>query len=63
MSTDGCGDLFKVIYQIYGVDITKKMVSIDGENDDYYVSGFISYPEVTKSNRNSITTFVYGRVI
>ena len=58
LSTDGSGDLLKVIYQIYGVDITKKMVSIDGENDDYYVSGFISYPEVTKSNRNSITTLV-----
>ena len=63
LSTDGSGDLLKVIYQIYGVDITKKMVSIDGENDDYYVSGFISYPEVTKSNRNSITTLVNGRVI
>ena len=63
LSTDGSGDLLKVIYQIYGVDITKKMVSSDGENDDYYVSGFISYPEVTKSNRNSITTLVNGRVI
>ena len=63
LSTDGSGDLLKVIYQIYGVDITKKMVSIVGENDDYYVSGFISYPEVTKSNRNSITTLVNGRVI
>ena len=63
LSTDGSGDLLKVIYQIYGVDINKKMVSIDGENDDYYVSGFISYPEVTKSNRNSITTLVNGRVI
>ncbi len=61
--TDGNGDLLKVIYQIYGADITKKMVSISGENDDYYISGFISYPEITKSNRNSITTLVNGRVI
>lgn len=63
LMTDGSGDLLKVIYQIYGIDITKKMVSIGGENDDYYISGFISYPEVTKSNRNSITTLVNGRVI
>lgn len=63
LSTDGNGDLLKVIYQIYGADITKKMVAISGENDDYYISGFISYPEVTKSNRNSITTLVNGRVI
>ena len=63
LKTDGSGDLLKVIYEIYGVDITKKMIPIDGENDDYYVHGFISYPEVTKGNRNSITTLVNGRVI
>lgn len=63
LSTDGSGDLLKVIYEIYGIDVAKKMISISGENDDYYISGFISYPEVTKSNRNSITTLVNGRVI
>ena len=39
------------------------MIEISGENDDYYISGYISYPEITKSNRNSITTLVNGRVI
>ena len=63
LATDGSGDLLKVIYEIYGVDITKKMIPIDGENDDYYIHGYISYPEVTKANRNSITTLVNGRVI
>ena len=61
--TDGNGDLLKVVYEIYGVDITKKMIPINGENDDYYIHGFISYPEVNKGNRNSITTLVNGRVI
>ena len=60
LNTDGSGDLLKVIY---GVDVTKKMASVSGENDDYYISGFISYPEITKSNRNSLTTLVNGRVI
>lgn len=63
LRTDGSGDLLKVIYQIYGADVTKKMINVSSENDDYYVSGFISYPEVTKSNRNGITTLVNGRVI
>ena len=63
LQTDGKGDLLKVIYEIYGIDITKKMIPIEGENDDYYIHGFISYPEVTKGNRNSITTLVNGRVI
>ena len=63
LSTDGNGDLLKVIYEIYGADITKKMIPISGENDDYNVSGYISYPEVNKGTRNSITTLVNGRVI
>ena len=63
LDTTGDGNLLKVIYSIYGVDITKKMIEVCGENDDYYVSGYISYPEITKSNRNSITTLVNGRVI
>ena len=63
LETTGNGDLLKVIYDIYGADITKKMIPISGENDDYNISGYISFPEVTKSNRNSITTLVNGRVI
>ena len=63
LQTDGNGDQLKVIYEIYGVDITKKMIPISNENDDYYIHGYISYPEVTKGNRNSITTLVNGRVI
>lgn len=63
LQTDGNGDLLKVIYAIFGIDITKKMITISGENDDYYINGYISYPEVTKGNRNSITTLVNGRVI
>ena len=63
LDTDGKGDLRKVIYQIYGADITKKMIEVTGENDDYYIHGYISYPEMTKSNRSAITTLVNGRVI
>ena len=63
LATDGSGDLLKVIYQIYGVAVSKKLIEVQKENDDYYVSGYISYPEVIKSNRSAITTLVNGRVI
>jgi len=63
LNTDGSGNLLKVIHAIYGLDITKKMMAISGENDDYEISGYISYPTVTKSNRSAITTLVNGRVI
>ncbi len=63
LSTDGSGDLLKVIYKIYGKDVAKKMIEVNDENDDYTISGYISYPENTRSSRNSITTLVNGRVI
>lgn len=63
LQTSGNNDQRKVIYDIYGADITKKMIPVSGENDDYMIHGYISYPEVTKGNRNSITTLVNGRII
>lgn len=61
--TDGLGKQLKVIKEIYGIEVVKKMLKIEGSNDDYEISGFISYPEVTKSNRNSLITLVNGRVV
>ncbi len=63
LNTDGTNRLLKVINDIYGLSVTKKMVEVEGENDDYHVSGFISYPELMKSNRNAITVLVNGRYI
>ena len=63
LDTDGSGNLHKVIYEIYGATIAKKMVEVSGSNDDYHISGYISYPENAKSSRNNITTLVNGRVI
>lgn len=63
LNTEGKGNLLKVINNIYGLEVTKKMIEIDNENDDYKISGCITYPEITKPNRNSIITFVNGRYI
>lgn len=63
LETDGKGDLLKVIYQIYGADVAKKMVEVEASNDDYTISGYLSYPEMYRSNRNAITTLVNNRVI
>ncbi len=63
LNTDGSGNLLKVIYNIYGLDVSKKMIKIEGENRDYRIEGYISYPEVTRSTRSVITTLVNGRII
>lgn len=63
LNTDGSNRLLKVINDIYGLSVTKKMIEINGTNDDYSISGYTTYPEITKNNRNSITTLVNGRII
>ena len=63
LNTTGDGNLLKVIYAVYGIDVTKKMIEINGENDDCVISGYVSYPEVAKASRNVMTTLVNGRVI
>ena len=63
LSTSGSGNLLKAINEIYGVKIAKKMLKLECENDDYSVFGYISLPEVNKSNRNHLITIVNGRVV
>lgn len=63
LNTTGDGNLLKVIYAVYGIDVAKKMIEINGENDDYVISGYVSYPEAAKTSRNVMTTLVNGRVI
>ena len=63
LSTDGSGNVLKVINSIYGLDVTKKMIKISGENSDYEINGYISYPEVNRASRNFITLLVNGRYV
>ena len=63
LKTDGSNNLLKVINEIYGTTVAKKMLEINGENDDYEVHGYISLPDENKSNRNHMITLVNGRVV
>ena len=63
LSTNGSGNLLKVISNIYGINVAKKMIEINGENNDYSIHGYVSLPEITKSSKNHMTTIVNGRVV
>ena len=63
LNTDGSGIILKVIKNIYGIDVTKRMIEVEGCNEDYNIYGYISLPEVTRANRNHMTTIVNGRVV
>ena len=63
LNTSGSGNLLKVINSIYGINVAKKMIEINGNNDGYSIKGYISLPEVTRSSKNHMTTIVNGRVV
>ena len=63
LNTDGTGNMLKVIKNIYGIDVAKRMVEVRESNGDYSIYGYLSLPEVTRANRNHMTTIVNGRVV
>ena len=63
LNTDGKGNLLKVISNIYGIDLAKKMIPIVGENEDYEITGYVSYPECARTTKNNIIILINGRAI
>ncbi|MFC6260447.1 DNA mismatch repair endonuclease MutL [Levilactobacillus fujinensis] len=61
--TAGRGDLQQVIAGIYGVQNARKMVAINGQNQDFQVKGYVSLPELTRASRQYISLLLNGRYI
>ncbi len=63
LNTDGSGNQLKTIKDIFGINIAKKMIEVHGNNDDYQIDGYISLPEIHRSNRHNMITLVNNRVV
>ncbi len=63
VKTSGSGNLLKTIHEIYGLNVSEKMLEIKGSNDDFDIYGYVCKPEILKSNRNHMITFVNNRVV
>lgn len=61
--TSGSGNLLKTIHEIFGLNISSKMIEVKASCDDYDMEGYICKPEILKSNRNYMITIVNGRVV
>ncbi|MCH4825059.1 DNA mismatch repair endonuclease MutL [Planococcus halocryophilus] len=61
LQTSGSGEIKRVLADIYGVAIAKKMIPFEGQSHDYKISGYASLPEITRANKNYISLFVNGR--
>ena len=63
IKTSGSDDLLKTIYEIYGYNVSKNMVYIEGHNDDYDINGYVSNINITKSTKKDMITLVNGRIV
>lgn len=61
--TSGSNILLKTIHEIYGLNVSNKMLEFKNGNNDFDIYGYICKPEVLRSNRNDFNTFVNDRVI
>lgn len=61
LQTSGNGDQRRVLADVYGIAVAKKMVPFQGENADYAVSGYVSLPEMTRASKNYMTLIVNER--
>ena len=63
VKTSGSNKLLKAIHEIYGMQVSSKMLEIKALNDDFEIKGYVCKPELLKSNRNHLITFINGRVV
>lgn len=63
LQTSGDGKLLHVMAAIYGVQVAKLLLPIEGETLDFRWTGYISKTEVTRANRSYLSTLVNGRYV
>ncbi len=62
-STSGNNDLQKVIFNVYGRDISKKLIEIKYNDNNINIEGYIAKPEINRATRMYENFFVNGRYI
>jgi DNA mismatch repair protein MutL len=62
IKTTGNGDPREVLTEVFGLETARQMISIPpSPGAEISVSGFVSPPELNRSNRRELTFFVNGR--
>lgn len=63
LRTSGSGDILRVLSDIYGIAVARKMIPFEKEDADFKVKGFITLPEMTRASKNYISLLMNGRWI
>ncbi len=61
--TPGNGNLFDTVQAIYGGQVADSLLTLNLEDEDLKISGFITKPSMLKSSRSWQTYIVNGRII
>ena len=61
--TSGNSNLLEIIATIYGYETAKNMIAIEGENNDFKVSGYVSKFNISKASRKYMVTILNGRSV
>ncbi len=61
LQTSGDGDRRAILGVLYGADVARQMLEVQAEESGLRLTGFISPPALTRSNRREMTFFVNGR--
>ncbi|MCH1942603.1 DNA mismatch repair endonuclease MutL [Holdemania massiliensis] len=59
----GNGSLLEVMAIIYGRDLARQCIEVDGQDFDYTVRGLMALPSQTRASRNYMTVFINRRMI
>lgn len=59
----GSGSLLEVMAIIYGRDLARQCIEVEGQDFDYTVRGLMALPSQTRASRNYMTVFINRRMI
>ncbi len=60
LSTD---QLHYRIAELFGPDLAKSLLEVEAQSGDYHLTGYVSSPVYTRSNRNAQYCFINGRFV
>lgn len=63
VKTSGSNDLLKTIHEIYGLQVSSRMLEVRATSDDFDLYGYVCKPEILKSNRNHMIVIVNDRIV
>ena len=63
LQSSGNNNIKDILYQIYGRDISRELLSVNHDSDDVKITGYIGKPTINRGNRNFENYFINGRYI